>query len=267
MESVSKIHNGRRGSGEEFNVDGELVKFLYDLFQGSIDVQCEAGDHCHLRYVTGYCSKASDAMNFNRQEAHQSGGEKPSRWFQIYRMMVKQCPLEHEMTIHMATLPLTLTSFSGEFLYAPIPRANREEGRVNNSQKTYLRYLAAGKAMRLQSAVDKKNASAAHGSADIKSFLDRGVSFLQWARTNIKRTGEPAAPQYLADVNENAKRKGGRAAKSMCAIGIKWPFELLDIYIGAWCAVFVPHFDEQEFVPPADCGMPSLSLALRCPVL
>jgi hypothetical protein len=44
------------------SVKSPLLSYLEDLFHARIDVQCGNGAHCHLRYVTGYVSKASDAL-------------------------------------------------------------------------------------------------------------------------------------------------------------------------------------------------------------
>ena len=48
-------------TGQEHN--SKLVKFLENAFNASIDVQVGKGEHCLLSYVTGYVSKASDALS------------------------------------------------------------------------------------------------------------------------------------------------------------------------------------------------------------
>eukprot|EP00972_Heterocapsa_arctica_P048488 7146940-Heterocapsa_arctica.AAC.1 len=50
-----------------------------------------------------------------------------------------------------------------------------------------------------------------------------------------------------------------------------FPFERLDIFLGAWCAMFVPHRNESEFVLSAEdaervpAGTLFLKAALRHP--
>ena len=36
------------------------------------------------------------------------------------------------------------------------------------------------------------------------------------------------------------------ANKKRCALAIRFPFELLDIYVGVWCAVMVPHRRQEQ---------------------
>ena len=64
-------------SGAEKPGRSPLVSFLEDVFCcGAVDVQCGKGEHCLLRYVAGYISKASDALKF--QKGDRSGGSGPS---------------------------------------------------------------------------------------------------------------------------------------------------------------------------------------------
>eukprot|EP00972_Heterocapsa_arctica_P088274 13016719-Heterocapsa_arctica.AAC.1 len=111
-----------------------LVSFLEAAFRASVDVQCGQGEHCMLRYVTGYVSKASDALVFKTKEAAESGGTMHgSSWRQIYRMLCKSAPLQQEMAVQFAGLPLVLASFLGDSLFAPIPGS----AAVNTSRHFY----------------------------------------------------------------------------------------------------------------------------------
>ena len=67
------------------------------------------------------------------------------------------------------------------------------------------------------------------------------------------------------------KRRGGHGAgmhKEKCALGGHFPYELLDIFIGAWCAIMVPHKTESELAPregddAAPVGSQNLDKALK----
>ena len=114
-----------------------LVSFLEDVFCcGAVDVQCGKGEHCPLRYVAGYISKASDALKF--QKGDRSGGSKSevTHWRTVYRLLCKRAPLEQEMAMHFAGLPMVKGSFTGDRIYAPIPGS----AAVNKHRRAYLAY-------------------------------------------------------------------------------------------------------------------------------
>ena len=58
---------------------------------------------------------------------------------------------------------------------------------------------------------------------------------------------EPAAHPSLKIRLRNSG-KGKITQKERCAVGMSFPFELLDVYIGAWCATMVPHRRQDEFL-------------------
>ena len=93
-----------------------MVKLLERLFNSSVDVQCSEGTACHLRYVAGYVSKASDALAFKRKES-----QGLSTWKQTYRLLCKRAPLLPEMAFEFAQLPLMRASFRGDNIFPPIP--------------------------------------------------------------------------------------------------------------------------------------------------
>jgi hypothetical protein len=55
------------------------------------------------------------------------------------------------------------------------------------------------------------------------------------------------------------KARGGHGAgknKEKCALGVHFPYELLDIFIGSWCAMMVPHAREEELAPKLNEEVP-----------
>ena len=203
-----------------------LVTYLENLFRASIDVQCGRGEHCLLRYVTGYISKASDALKFKANVATESGeAASAASWRQIYRMLCKSAPLQQEMALYFGAAPPIRASFLGGNLFAPIPGSKA----VNNSRHIYNAYL-------------RRDADA-DGEGSPMSFID-------WARLRrviVHRSQEEEEnnTSYCYEVKLRAERGVG-SRRERCALGIRFPFELLDIYIGSWLSVFVPRRSEEE---------------------
>ena len=117
-----------------------FVAFLERTFRcGAVDVQCTRAHTTRplLQYVLGYTAKASDALRFHRREAQGQGDQQqPSLWAQIYRLMCKRQPLEQEISMEFACLPLVKASFTGADCYAPVPGSTA----VNNSRHEYLAF-------------------------------------------------------------------------------------------------------------------------------
>jgi len=221
-----------------------LVTYLENVFRASVDVQCGRGEHCLLRYVTGYISKASDALQFKANVAAESGeAASASSWRTTYRMLCKSAPLQQEMALQFAAAPLIRASFLGDNLFAPIPGSKA----VNSSRHVYNAYLSRD--------------AEVEGEGPPMSFID-------WARLHRVIVHKPQAEKeeeeeeeeqeeeqekkrddtpYRYEVRLRAERGVG-SRKERCALGVRFPFELLDIYIGSWLAVFVPHRSEQEFL-------------------
>ena len=120
------------------NKDSPLLQFLEALFKSSVDVQCKEGMHCLLRYVTGYVSKASDALAFKHHEWKEQEVTSGSQWKQIYRLLTKRAPLEPGMVIEFMGAQLMKASFRSTTLYAQIPGSNAS----NDSRDCYKSYLA-----------------------------------------------------------------------------------------------------------------------------
>ncbi|CAE8643932.1 unnamed protein product, partial [Polarella glacialis] len=59
----------------------------------------------------------------------------------------------------------------------------------------------------------------------------------------------------------------GSAKIKKCALGIKFPYEMLDNFIGSWCAMTIPHSSEEELAPCMDApyGARYLKTALDHP--
>ena len=109
---------GRSGTDKK----SPFVDLLEELFSSRADVQVGDGTHNLLRYVAGYVSKASDALQFSREQAHHAGTPTDaSKWRQTYRLLSKKSPMEQEMLMEFAGLPMVRHSFSGHAIYAPIP--------------------------------------------------------------------------------------------------------------------------------------------------
>ena len=134
FEAAPASLSGRSGDGG----DSPLLRFLEEVFCcGAVDVQCGASEHCLLTYVAGYLAKASDALRFQKADrVAEADPEKLSRWRQVYRLLCKRAPLEQEMTMFFAGLPVVKASFTGERLYTPIPGSKA----VNNSRHLYNAY-------------------------------------------------------------------------------------------------------------------------------
>ena len=76
--------SGRSGTDKK----SPFVLLLEELFSSRADVQVGDGAHNLLRYVAGYVSKASDALQFSREQAHHAGTPtESSKWRQAYRLL------------------------------------------------------------------------------------------------------------------------------------------------------------------------------------
>eukprot|EP00973_Karenia_brevis_P035404 4880835-Karenia_brevis.AAC.1 len=91
-----------------------------------------------------------------------------SRWRQIYRMLCKRAPLEPEMALEFATLPLMKSSYRGDHIYSPIPGSTA----MNQSRHVYNAFL--------------------QWQARVDSLLAKPVKFVEWARAYaVETTKQP----------------------------------------------------------------------------
>ena len=233
-QDLQKLTGKSKGSS-----NSPFVRFLESTFRcGAVDVQCSASSHCLLRYVAGYVSKASDALQFTRREA--SGGAQAgeeSRWAQVYRLLCKRSPLEQEMCLEFACLPLVKASFTGDDYFAPVPGSTA----LNHSRRAYNAFQQCLR----------------DGHVSVRADQP---SFIQWLRgwqvADVrKRPGEEGEDaEYVYKVKQRNIAGPGRG--KCCAVGMTFAFELLDIYLGQWAATFLPGQREEGLVHPAPEAAP-----------
>ena len=228
-----------------------FVAFLEEVFQcGAVDVVCaqDQTDHLLLKYVAGYTAKASDALHFHRREAQGQGSpNEQSHWAQIYRMLCKNSPLEQEMAMEFACLPMIKASFTGEYCYAPVPGSEA----VNNSRHAYLAFQ-----QHLGTNHVSVNYTSNSGEAKKRSFLE-WYRLWQIANKRAATTEErerEGAPAYKYEIKQRNQAGPGRGKR--CAVGIRFTFELLDIFIGQCAATFLPGALEASLVHPAPQNVP-----------
>ena len=200
----------------------QFVKLLEELFRCRVDVQCGDGHYNLLKYVAGYVTKASDAMKiFSKQSTNQDDPAEKSRWRQIYRLLCKKSPMEQEIAMEFAGLPMTKHSFTGVALFAPIPGSSASNSSTAH-YAAYQQYL--------------KCPAGVVGHA-------KGLSYMQWLRQfRLVDTKGPTYPVTRRNV-------AGPGASKSCGIAMAFPFELLDIYVGAWAAAFLVNMDEARLQP------------------
>ena len=207
--------NGR--SGEEH--DSPLVELLERWFSSSADVQASVGSACLLRYVAGYVSKSHDSLNFSRDaKEHGGSGDKRSRWLQVFRMLRKRCLMWQEISLDMAGLPLLRASFTGERVYAPIPGSAAQ----NRSRFTYQAFL------------------------DAKAESSRCMSYIQWVRKY--RCEFAAGDDSGRSCRVKLRNVAGPGRNKRCAVAMRLPFELLDIFAGAFASAFFLYDAEEELI-------------------
>ena len=215
----SRVLCGRTGTEHS----SEFVRLLEQLFKCRVDVQCGDGNYVLMRYVAGYVSKASDALKFRATEATSS----MSTWRQVYRLLCKKSPLEQELIMEFAGLPMVLHSFTGCHLFAPVPGSA-----AKNSSRDF--YEAYQQLLRTQ-------------EPSARSREAKSLCFMQWLRRyNVQLHGS-RGPDASYVITQRAQR--GRGAGKDCGIAMKFAFELLDIYIGSWATVFMTGMDERRLSP------------------
>ena len=121
--------------------------------------------------------------------------------------------------MEFAGLPMVRHSFSGHAIYSPIPGS----AAINSSRDQYLVYQ--------------------HYLNEQKDGLGstQGLSYIEW----LRRYCVVDASKYTV-----AKRNVAGPAKSCdCGVAMTFPFELLDIFIGAWAATFLKELPEYRVLP------------------
>ena len=184
-----------------------LVPILEKMFGGRVDVQMGSG---FLNYINGYTAKAADALNFTMRE-HLSK-DKPSPWLTAYRQLCKKALALPELYHELAGLSQMVRSFQTTCVVAPLPGPlHSRVSATQSSQVLYAAYLAA-----------------MHGG-----------SFLAFCRTHfISKAG----------VRPRLRGQSGRhSGKDTLAVGIRFHYELCDLYAGEWAVMFLPHGTRAAF--------------------
>ena len=83
------------------------------------------------------------------------------------------------------------------------------------------------------------------------------TNFLEWCRNYDIKSKRPHADPHEVDLHGRHKlvyelrrrNVAGRGQGKLCAVGIQFPFELLDIYVGSYVATFYRGLEEKEIVP------------------
>ena len=197
-----------------------FVEVLESIFKSSVDVQCGDGTHVLLRYVAGYLVKASDALQFQSAQAKHKDENEATPWRMTYRLLSKKSPLEQEVIMELAGVSMVKHSFSGVAVFAPIP-GSKAKNTSRDHYEAYQKCLLA-----------EPNST---GCA-------RGLTFIQWLRRfRVVCTDSKTA---IATRNE----RGPTAGKD-CGVAMTFPFEMLDIYLGAWAASCLPDILEVRLHP------------------
>ena len=241
--------SGRSGVGVQTS---PLVRLLEEVFDcGAVDAQRGHSEHNLLRYVAGYVAKASDSLRFQKGDEARGTPAETSRWRQVYRLLCKRSPLEQEMAMYFAGLPMVESSFAGERMYPPIPGSTA----VNKYRHTYMAYQE-----RL-SAVHPEHAQVQEVAEDGQVLRLR--SFVEWCRLfrlhQYIKAGEDAWNYVVRERNTR-----GRGFGKKCAIAMTWPFELLDIYCGAYTASFLPCLEAELCPLPMSSSPRTRSTWQRC---
>ena len=230
--SLATSHEKMTGrSGTEHT--SPLATWLEKAFNASVDVQASDGNQCLLRYVTSYVEKASDAITFAVPRGTGSSSGSTSQWRSVHRLLRLQDPTEQEIALNLLRLRPLLTSFQGDFMYAPVP-----------GQKGQSRHTLAYKAYLTR-------------TSDWADF-----SLLEWWRSH---------KVILVKGAVHVQKRGlhGPKAGARVAVGVTFPFELLDIFIGSFLATFVPHsrVEELRLPEPQHAAVPVVLHFLKAALL
>jgi len=195
--------------------DSRLLAYLTSLGFESIDIQYGEG---YLNYINGYLGKASDALDFRLRE-HLRAGES-HRWRMTYRILCKSSPCVPEIYVDWSGLPLIRRSFQVAEVYPPVPRPNMDL-RQNDSYKLYAHYLKS--------------------AVETDGVQRLSCSFLVYAR-RFRLQEDAAVPR---------RPRAGQ----MVGVGVRFAFELLDVAIGQYAVMFLPHTSPDDLCPREEVPM------------
>ena len=190
-----------------------LVSFLECALGASIDVQFGTG---YLNYIDGYVAKEHDSLDFSLKEHTKK--EENWKWRMVYRLLCKNAPCVPEVYLSGHEVPVMQRSFMREMVFG-FAAKGREGMAQNDTKRLYDAYLA-----------DRE-------TAEVR------MSFLEWLRV-----------YHLGDGGKVVKRnfrRGARAGRSV-AVGIRYKYELTDLFIGQFMTSQFPHRDAAVFVVEGD---------------
>ena len=176
-----------------------FVKLLHKTFKSNVDVAIGA----YHNYISGYISKASDAMNISTSEHFKAKVD--DAWLVVYRLMSKRALCIPEIYVYFARLPHMERSFRVDTIYAPGPTCPDD---ANNSMKLYAAYRATEDSL----------------------FPCKSIAFMDYARTH----------QIVAGTVKLRRITGGghNTGKATTAVGVRFGYEMHDPYIFHYCAMF-----------------------------
>jgi len=209
-----------------------LVSFLEALFGGCrVDVQLGSG---WLNYINGYTGKANDAMDFRIKE-HYKNEKDNAAWRQTYRLLCKKAPLLTEVYLAMKKRPLMYRTFLTDILCPVIPgKVVLNAPKATRHHKMYAAYLKKG--------------------SDFFCSDGRQARPLPLARAGLQKSLLEFCRAH--SWNETTQKPQPRSYKTTkatdCCVGVKFEFELYDIFVGQFAVTMFPHASEDAFSVPID---------------
>ena len=173
-----------------------------------------------------------------------------------------------EMIMDLAGKSMVKSSFTGAFVHAPVPgsTAVNNDRHLYNAFQQWLDAPQIGPSMyedEESSPEDNKEEEAAPAEAPApppkpKQLLSPSTAnFLEWCRKfDVKRKAqlntfdEHGRQQFAYTLR--GRNLQGRGSNKKCAVAMQFPYELLDIYVGSYMAVFKPGLREKEVWPSTE---------------
>ena len=203
-----------------------FVRLLQRLFKLNVDIAIGA----YHNYISGYISKASDAMNFSTSEHFKAKVD--DAWLVVYRLMCKRALCIPEIFVYFARLPHMHRSFRVDTIYAPGPTCPDD---ANNSMKLYAKYRGTERA------------------GDM--FPCKSIAFIDYVRTHELKNGSVKLRPITGG--------GHNTGKSTTAVGVRFGYEMHDQYIFHFCAMFFPHYHREAFIS-TECSLKFALCFLGC---
>ena len=176
------------------------MRLLRSLFKSNVDVAIGA----YHNYISGYISKASDAMNFSTSEHFKAKVD--DSWLVVYRLLCKRVVCTPEIYVYFGRLPHMERSFRVDTIYAPGPTCPDD---ANNSMKLYAAYRATEHSL----------------------FPCKSIAFIDYVRTH----------QVVAGTVKLRPTTGGghNTGKSTTAVGVRFGYEMHgSVHLPLLCQVF-----------------------------